>query len=171
MQSRGAPGVPSLFLLVFKRCSRRPGMGESGGAQWSRGARSCKQQCLIRRQDYKYEDFDPAPGCGIPHQAAPGLGCPVSRGDAGCCFLLARVRRRGGLLVSGADRESRKGSRLISRAGLRPKESGKMVRAIKEERTCVEREERLQPAAVAEAGVGGQVPAFRQRGLVKTTRI
>lgn len=36
--------------------------------------------------------------------------------------------------------ESRKGSRLITKAGLRLKESGKMVRVIKEERTCMEQE-------------------------------
>lgn len=36
--------------------------------------------------------------------------------------------------------ESRKASRGVTKAGLRLKESGKMVRLIKEERTCVEQE-------------------------------
>lgn len=44
------------------------------------------------------------------------------------------------LLVLGVDTQSRKGSRCVTKAGLRLKESGKMVRRIKEERTCVEQE-------------------------------
>lgn len=44
------------------------------------------------------------------------------------------------LLVSGVDRESRKASCGVTKAGLRLKESGKMIRLIKEGRTCVEQE-------------------------------
>lgn len=41
------------------------------------------------------------------------------------------------LLVSGVDMESRKESRCVTKIGLRLKESGKTVRVIKEDRTCV----------------------------------
>lgn len=44
------------------------------------------------------------------------------------------------LLVSGVDMESRKASCGVTEAGLRLKESGKMIRLIKEGRTCVEQE-------------------------------
>lgn len=44
------------------------------------------------------------------------------------------------LLVSAVDMEIRKGSCCITKAGLRLKESGKMVGVIKEERTHTEQE-------------------------------
>lgn len=43
-------------------------------------------------------------------------------------------------LGSRVDTESRKASHGVTKAGLRLKESGKMVRLIKEERTCMEQE-------------------------------
>lgn len=60
--------------------------------------------------------------------------------DSVCFFFLVGDKGLKVLLVSGVDMESRKGSCCITKAGLRLKESGKMVGVIKEERTHTEQE-------------------------------
>lgn len=144
---RGTPGVSRGV------CDGR-GWGEPRGAQWGWGVRSCEQKCLLRSEDHKYEHFERAWLCGIPLEATPGLGRAVWRWDAGLLFPWGKVRSGRGLPVSGADRESRKGLRLISEAGSRLKESGKMVRVIEEARTDVEQEGRRVGWLTSASSVG-----------------
>lgn len=69
---------------------------------------------------------------------------------------------------------SRKESCLITEAGLRLKESGKMVRAIKEEKKLVRSRRRLQTLVASSDGKGKeekQTPALSKLGLIKATRL
>lgn len=118
------------------------------------------EQCLTRNQRNKYEHFDKALGAGSHIRTHEAQARGYSGGVQCVLYSQLQIKSKKMFLVLGQIYGVR-GRRGVSEAGLRLKESGKMVRLIKEENVCGARGDckHLQPAVMEKAKKKNKYPS------------